>query len=46
MNLAAEQARAKGLHLEVLETVLQEYRDLNEPELGTQALIHASEKKN
>lgn len=46
MNLAAEQAKQKGLHLEVLETVLREYQDLNEPELGTQALIHSSEKKN
>lgn len=46
MNLAAKQAEHNGLHLEVLETVLREYRDLNEPELGTQALIHYSEKKD
>lgn len=46
MNLAAGQARSKGLNLEVLETVLKEYKDLDEPELGTQALIHSSEKKD
>lgn len=45
MGLAQKQAQARGLDLQVLNLVLQQYSDLNEPELGTQALIHSTQKR-
>lgn len=40
MKIAKEEMEAQGIHLEVLDKVLNMYESLNEDELGTQALIH------
>ncbi len=40
MKIAREEMESQGIHLEVLDKVLNMYESLNENELGTQALIH------
>lgn len=46
MKIAQKEMSDRDIQLDILNKVLEMYTNLNEDELGTQALIHHYEKEN